>query len=122
MALPPVGEDSLKVCEKLMCTEMCLKVTTFSLLYLGGVLPTVLQEVRVPIVSNDKCKNMFLSAGRHEYIPDIFMCAGYDEGGRDSCQASDHSNSIFGYLFLIYFCRETLVDRCKCKEKTEGGF
>ncbi|XP_017486143.1 PREDICTED: serine proteinase stubble-like [Rhagoletis zephyria] len=52
----------------------------------GGVLPTVLQEVRVPIVSNDKCKNMFLSAGRHEIIPDIFMCAGYDEGGRDSCQ------------------------------------
>lgn len=40
----------------------------------------------MPIVSNDKCKNMFLSAGRHEYIPDIFMCAGYDEGGRDSCQ------------------------------------
>ncbi|KAJ6224838.1 hypothetical protein RDWZM_003383 [Blomia tropicalis] len=54
--------------------------------FLRGVLPTVLQEVRVPIVSNDKCKNMFLSAGRHEYIPDIFMCAGYDEGGRDSCQ------------------------------------
>ena len=40
----------------------------------------------MPIVSNDKCKNMFLTAGRHEYIPDIFMCAGYDEGGRDSCQ------------------------------------
>ena len=59
-----------------------------SFLSSGGVLPTVLQEVRVPIMSNDKCKNMFLSAGRHEYIPDIFMCAGYDEGGRDSCQVS----------------------------------
>lgn len=63
-------------------------MTTTTICLLGGVLPTVLQEVRVPIVSNDKCKNMFLSAGRHEIIPDIFMCAGYDEGGRDSCQAS----------------------------------
>ena len=63
----------------------------------------------MPIVSNEKCKNMFLSAGRHEVlvfqsifaliqslrllyhlpsqvIPDIFMCAGYEGGHRDSCQ------------------------------------
>ncbi|KAJ8874105.1 hypothetical protein PR048_024946 [Dryococelus australis] len=43
-------------------------------------------QVTVPIVSNDKCKNMFLRAGRHEYIPEIFLCAGYDTGGQDSCQ------------------------------------
>ena len=43
-------------------------------------------QVSVPIVSNEKCQKMFLRAGRHEVIPDIFMCAGYDSGGRDSCQ------------------------------------
>ena len=96
----------------------------------GGILPSILQlvsdigivktvlisvcvQVSVSIVSNEKCKNMFLSAGKHEVlvygqykllftavkytlpvfifltfvlqvIPDIFMCAGYEGGHRDS--------------------------------------
>jgi len=45
-------------------------------------------QVSVPIVSNEKCKSMFLRAGRHEHIPEIFLCAGYEDGGRDSCQVS----------------------------------
>ncbi|CAH0394977.1 unnamed protein product [Bemisia tabaci] len=61
-------------------------VTGWGRLSEGGTLPSVLQEVSVPIISNDKCKSMFLRAGRHEFIPDIFMCAGFDDGGRDSCQ------------------------------------
>ena len=40
----------------------------------------------MPILSNEKCKNMFLKAGRHEVIPEIFMCAGYENGKMDSCQ------------------------------------
>ncbi|PBC31388.1 Serine proteinase stubble [Apis cerana cerana] len=63
-------------------------VTGWGRLSEGGTLPSVLQEVSVPIVSNDRCKSMFLRAGRHEFIPDIFLCAGYESGGQDSCQVS----------------------------------
>ncbi|CAD7093306.1 unnamed protein product [Hermetia illucens] len=61
-------------------------VTGWGRLSEGGTLPSVLQEVSVPIVSNDVCKMMFKRAGRHEFIPDIFLCAGYETGGQDSCQ------------------------------------
>lgn len=61
-------------------------VTGWGRLSEGGTLPSVLQEVSVPIVSNDRCKTMFLRAGRHEFIPEIFLCAGHETGGHDSCQ------------------------------------
>ena len=65
----------------------------------------------MPIVSNDKCKSMFLRAGRHEVIPDIFMCAGYDHGGRDSCQVRllvffrvfTKKKFFFKYIFIFIF-------------------
>lgn len=34
----------------------------------------------MPIVSNAHCKSMFLKAGRHEFIPEIFLCAGHEAG------------------------------------------
>ncbi|XP_048516051.1 serine proteinase stubble isoform X2 [Athalia rosae] len=61
-------------------------VTGWGRLSEGGTLPSVLQEVSVPIVSNERCKSMFLRAGRHEFIPEIFLCAGHEMGGQDSCQ------------------------------------
>ncbi|KAF4517825.1 hypothetical protein B566_EDAN008931 [Ephemera danica] len=61
-------------------------VTGWGRLSEGGTLPSILQQVSVPIVSNEKCQSMFLRAGRNEHIPDIFLCAGYENGGRDSCQ------------------------------------
>jgi hypothetical protein len=61
-------------------------VTGWGRLSEGGQLPNLLQHVQVPIMSNDKCRDMFLKSGRMEYIPDIFLCAGFETGGRDSCQ------------------------------------
>lgn len=53
----------------------------------------------VPIVSNDRCKSMFLRAGRHEFIPEIFLCAGHETGGHDSCQGD--SGGPLQVIYLI---------------------
>ncbi|KAJ9597894.1 hypothetical protein L9F63_011260 [Diploptera punctata] len=48
----------------------------------GGVLPDQLQVVSVPIVDRSKCNESYASYG----ITDNMICAGTDEGGKDSCQ------------------------------------
>lgn len=61
-------------------------VTGWGRLYEDGPLPSVLQEVSVPVINNSVCETMYRSAGYIEHIPNIFICAGWRKGGFDSCE------------------------------------
>ncbi|CAK1548943.1 unnamed protein product [Leptosia nina] len=61
-------------------------VTGWGRLYDEGPLPSVLQEVEVPIINNTACEAMYQAAGYNEHIPNIFICAGWKKGGADSCE------------------------------------
>ncbi|XP_047103197.1 serine proteinase stubble isoform X3 [Schistocerca piceifrons] len=61
-------------------------VTGWGRLYEDGPLPSVLQEVSVPVINNTLCESMYRSAGYIEHIPEIFICAGWQKGGSDSCE------------------------------------
>merc|ERR1711982_195238 len=48
----------------------------------GGSLARVLQKVDVPVVSDEHCRDSY---GQDD-ITDSMICAGLDQGGKDSCQ------------------------------------
>ncbi|WP_232803941.1 trypsin-like serine protease [Motilimonas sp. E26] len=49
----------------------------------GGLSPTVLQEVDVPLVSDALCQQ---AGGSYQNVGDVAFCAGFPQGGKDSCQ------------------------------------
>lgn len=53
---------------------------------LDGPLPSKMQQVSVPVINNTDCESMYRRAGYVEHIPNIFICAGYADGKRDSCE------------------------------------
>ncbi|GAB6027819.1 hypothetical protein CHUAL_002048 [Chamberlinius hualienensis] len=67
-------------------TDQVAIVSGWGRLKYGGRLPTGLQHVEVPIIPNRKCQQMFLSAGHLKGLGDKFICAGYKDGGKDSCE------------------------------------
>ncbi|CAN7981133.1 unnamed protein product, partial [Ixodes pacificus] len=70
------------------CPSACRTQTTptFSSHALDGPLPSVMQKVSVPIITNKECETMYRKAGFIEDIPNIFICAGLAKGGKDSCE------------------------------------
>lgn len=55
----------------------------------------MIQEVALPVITNKVCETMYRQAGFVEDIPDIFICAGYGEGGKDSCEVSTTTNPLY---------------------------
>lgn len=83
-------------------------VTGWGIMAEGGSTARELQEVMVPLVSNEKCQ------AAYGQITVGMICAGYDEGGKDSCQgdsggplvvqASDNSWKLAGIVSFGYGC------------------
>merc|ERR1712038_450569 len=61
-------------------------VTGWGRLKYAGNVPNILHQVTVPIIDNDKCQNMFIKSGHKKTVRESFLCAGYDEGKKDSCE------------------------------------
>ncbi|KAG8198550.1 hypothetical protein JTE90_026451 [Oedothorax gibbosus] len=61
-------------------------VTGWGRLSEAGELPASLHEVRMPILSNEECEQMYYEAGYAENIRDVFVCAGLSSGGLDACE------------------------------------
>ncbi|CAH0716954.1 unnamed protein product, partial [Brenthis ino] len=61
-------------------------VTGWGRLSYEGKVPSVLQEVQVPVIENSVCQEMFHTAGHAKKILNSFVCAGYANGQKDSCE------------------------------------
>lgn len=55
-------------------------------MFSGGGVPQILHEVDVPVLTNDNCQEMFQKSGHLKAIRESFICAGYAEGLKDSCE------------------------------------
>ncbi|XP_037077069.1 trypsin-1-like [Pollicipes pollicipes] len=53
----------------------------------GGTRPDTLQWTEVPVLSRQTCQDWFTEAKKSIKISEGKICAGYKEGGKDSCQA-----------------------------------
>ena len=51
----------------------------------GGKPVDILKKVDVPILTNDDCQRWFKDQKKTAVIIDGSMCAGFEEGGKDSC-------------------------------------
>jgi hypothetical protein len=64
----------------------------------------VLQKVTLLVVDNETCRDWYKSKGKKTKILDSQMCAGYEQGGRDSCwvrNSADCRSELLALLILV---------------------
>lgn len=51
-----------------------------------GSIPNLLHTVQVPVIPNGECQEWFKESGHSKVIKPEFICAGYKNGKKDSCE------------------------------------
>ncbi|KAJ8669671.1 hypothetical protein QAD02_000930 [Eretmocerus hayati] len=72
-------------------------------LYFHGPSASALQEVQLPVVSNEDCKRAF-APYKDQVIDERVMCAGYTQGGKDACLGDSGGPMMFpksSYYYVI---------------------
>ncbi|KAI1297158.1 Serine proteinase stubble [Halotydeus destructor] len=64
--------------------------------YKAGKLPSILQVVKLPIMTNGQCRAMYKKAGFNRTTPKGIICAGLAAGGKDSC-SGDSGGPLMAY-------------------------
>ena len=59
-----------------------------------SITPFLLRKIRIPILSLNQCENYIGPISEGE------ICAGYEEGGRDSCQGDSGGSLVIGKLLV----------------------
>jgi len=96
-------------------------VTGWGRLYEDGPLPSVMQEVDLPIINNTMCEKMYRDAGYVEHIPNIFICAGYAAGGKDSCEGDSGGPMVVQNQDGRFMLSGVISWGIGCAEKNQPG-
>ncbi|XP_078364332.1 uncharacterized protein LOC144648698 isoform X1 [Oculina patagonica] len=67
-------------------------ITGWGTLSSGGSQPNTLQQASVPLVSKQRCMNVYPGD-----IDDSMLCAGFDEGGVDTCQGDSGGPLVYEF-------------------------
>jgi len=80
-----------------------------------------MKEVDLPILNNTECEASYRRAGYWEHIPDIFICAGYQDGRKDTCEGDSGGGMVVERYDGRYEIVGILSWGIGCAEKNRPG-